>query len=88
MRRVKLEGRQIEPWRRLDVNGEQVVQDRRSGMSLAQVAKKHSVSPASLCGLMKKAMRISLSQFSTLLSDSLIRQEPDNDIRREKHHRL
>ena len=40
MRRARLEGRQIGR-ARLDVDREQVVIDRRSGMSLTQVAKKH-----------------------------------------------
>lgn len=52
MRRAKLEGRQIGR-SRLDVNREQIVFDRRSGMSLTQVAKKHGVSRASVCRLMK-----------------------------------
>jgi len=52
MRRAKLEGRQIGR-SRLDVNREQVVTDRRSGMSLTQVAKKHRISRASVCRLMK-----------------------------------
>jgi DNA invertase Pin-like site-specific DNA recombinase len=39
MRRAKLEGRQIGR-RPLDIDREQVVADRRSGMSLSQVAKK------------------------------------------------
>ena len=54
MRRAKLEGRQIGR-SRLDVNREQVIQDRRAGMSLTQVAKKHSISRASVCRLMKEA---------------------------------
>jgi DNA invertase Pin-like site-specific DNA recombinase len=54
MRRAKLEGRQIGR-SRLDVNREQVVQDRRSGMSLTQVAKRHNISRASVCRLMKGA---------------------------------
>ena len=52
MRRAKLEGRQIGR-SRLDVNREQVVIDRRSGMSLTQVAKRHNISRASVCRLMK-----------------------------------
>ena len=52
MRRAKLEGRQIGRTR-LDINREQVVVDRRSGMSLTQVAKKHGISRASVCRLMK-----------------------------------
>ena len=54
MRRAKLEGRQIGR-SRLDVNREQVVQDRRNGMSLTVVAKRHSISRASVCRLMKEA---------------------------------
>jgi DNA invertase Pin-like site-specific DNA recombinase len=54
MRRAKLEGRQIGR-ARLDINREQVVEDRRSGMSLTAVAKKHAISRASVCRLMKEA---------------------------------
>jgi len=53
MRRARAEGRQIGR-ARLDVNREQVVHDRRSGMSLTRVAKKHSVSRATVCRLMKE----------------------------------
>ena len=54
MRRAKLEGRRIgrAP---LDIDREQVIRDRRSGMSLRQVAKKHGISRASVCRLMKEA---------------------------------
>jgi DNA invertase Pin-like site-specific DNA recombinase len=54
MRRARLEGRQIGRTR-LDVNRQQVIQDRRSGMSLTQVAMKHGISRASVCRLMKEA---------------------------------
>jgi len=54
MARARAEGRQIGR-ARLDVDREQVVSDRRSGMSLTQVAKKHSISRASVCRLMKEA---------------------------------
>jgi len=54
MRRAKLEGRQIGR-ARLDVDRERVVLDRRSGMSLTQVAKRHNISRASVCRLMKEA---------------------------------
>ena len=53
MRRAKLEGRQIGR-ARLDISREQVVRDRRSGMSLTQVAKRHSISRASVCRVMKE----------------------------------
>jgi DNA invertase Pin-like site-specific DNA recombinase len=53
MRRARLEGRQIGR-ARLDVDREQVVVDRRSGLSLTQVAKKHNISRASVCRLMKE----------------------------------
>jgi len=52
MRRAKLEGRQIGR-SRLDVNREQIVHDRRAGMSLTQVARKHGISRASVCRVMK-----------------------------------
>jgi DNA invertase Pin-like site-specific DNA recombinase len=54
MRRAKLEGRQIGR-ARLDVDREQVVIDRRSGLSLTQVAKRHNISRASVCRLMKES---------------------------------
>jgi DNA invertase Pin-like site-specific DNA recombinase len=54
MRRAKLEGRQVGR-ARLDISREQVVQDRRSGMSLTQVAKRHNILRASVCRLMKVA---------------------------------
>src|ERR1700688_3134006 len=47
MRRAKLEGRQIGR-ARLDINRQQVVEDRRTGMSLTLVARKHSISRASV----------------------------------------
>ena len=53
MRRARLEGRQIGR-ARLDVDRQQVVLDRRSGMSLTQVAKRHNISRASVCRLMKE----------------------------------
>jgi DNA invertase Pin-like site-specific DNA recombinase len=54
MRRAKLEGRQIGR-ARLDVDRGQVVEDRRSGLSLTAVAKRHSISRASVCRLMKES---------------------------------
>ena len=56
MRRARLEGRQIGR-ARLDIDREQVVQDRRSGLSLTTVAKRHSISRATVCRLMKEANR-------------------------------
>ena len=53
MRRARLEGRQIGRTP-LDIDREQVVRDRRSGMSLTCVAKKHRISRASVCRLMKE----------------------------------
>jgi DNA invertase Pin-like site-specific DNA recombinase len=54
MRRAKLEGRRIgrAP---LNIDREQVVEDRRSGMSLTKVAQKHHISRASVCRLMREA---------------------------------
>jgi DNA invertase Pin-like site-specific DNA recombinase len=54
MRRAKLEGRQIGR-ARLDIDRQQVVEDRRTGMSLTLVARKHSISRASVCRLMKQS---------------------------------
>ncbi len=54
MRRAALEGRQIGR-SRLDIDRGQVVIDRRSGLSLTQVAKRHNISRASVCRLMKEA---------------------------------
>lgn len=54
MRRARLEGRQIGR-ARLDVDREQVIIDRRSGLSLTQVANKHRISRASVCRLVKEA---------------------------------
>jgi DNA invertase Pin-like site-specific DNA recombinase len=56
MRRAKLEGRRIgrAP---LNINREQVVADRCSGMSLTQVASKHRISRASVCRLVNESER-------------------------------
>ena len=54
MRRAKLEGRRIGRTP-LDIDREQVVSDRRSGMSLTQVSKKHHISRASVCRLVKES---------------------------------
>ena len=54
MRRAKLEGRRIGRTR-LNIEREQVIEDRRSGMSLTEVATKHHISRASVCRLVKEA---------------------------------
>jgi DNA invertase Pin-like site-specific DNA recombinase len=54
MRRAKLEGRQIGR-KPLDIDREQVVRDRFTGMALSQVARKHRISRASVCRLANKA---------------------------------
>jgi DNA invertase Pin-like site-specific DNA recombinase len=54
MRLARLSGKTIGR-ARLDIDREQVVQDRRSGMSVTQVAKRHNISRASVCRLMKGA---------------------------------
>jgi transposase-like protein len=56
MRRAKLKGRRIGR-KPLDIDREQVVRDRRSGMSLRQVAREHGISRASVCRLVKEAGR-------------------------------
>jgi DNA invertase Pin-like site-specific DNA recombinase len=62
MRRASLEGRQIGR-ARLNVDRQQVVIDRRSGMSLMEVAKRHNISRASVCPLMKELTRLPVPQF-------------------------
>jgi hypothetical protein len=54
-------------WAQADINRERVVQDRRTGMSLTLVARKHSVSRATVCRLMKEFNENSAS--AVLLSD-------------------
>src|SRR5246127_2576154 len=54
MRRAKLEGRRIGRTP-LDIDREQVVSDRRSGMSLTKVAQRYHISRASVCRLMREA---------------------------------
>jgi DNA invertase Pin-like site-specific DNA recombinase len=54
MRRAKLEGRRIGRTP-LDIDREQVVSDRRSGMSLTKVASNHRISRASVCRLVKES---------------------------------
>src|SRR5580704_8322985 len=55
MRRAKLEGRRIgrAP---LDIDRVQVVADRRSGMSLTEVAKKYRISRATVCRLVNESV--------------------------------
>jgi DNA invertase Pin-like site-specific DNA recombinase len=54
MRRAKLEGRRIGRTP-LNIDREQVVEDRRSGMSLTKVAQRHKISRASVCRLVRDA---------------------------------
>ena len=54
MRRAKLEGRRIGRTP-LNINREEVVSERRSGMSLTKVAQRHRISRASVCRLMREA---------------------------------
>jgi DNA invertase Pin-like site-specific DNA recombinase len=54
MRRAKLEGRRIGRTP-MNINREEVVSDRRSGMSLTKVAQRHRISRASVCRLVKEA---------------------------------
>jgi DNA invertase Pin-like site-specific DNA recombinase len=63
MRRAKLEGRRIgrAP---LQINREQVVADRRSGMSLTEVAKKHHVSRATVCRLVTESSGLKKARVS------------------------
>jgi DNA invertase Pin-like site-specific DNA recombinase len=72
MRRARLEGRQIGRTR-LDIDREQVVIDRRTGMSLTQVAKRHNISRASVCRLMKEATGKTVS--AVLVGDGSVGQQ-------------
>jgi len=73
MRRAKLEGREIGR-ARLDINREQIVEDRRGGMSLTQVAKRHSISRASVCRLMKEFNGHSPSATAVVSGNNLVAQ--------------
>ena len=76
MRRAKLEGRRIgrAP---LDIDRGQVVSDRRSGMSLTQVAKKHCISRASVCRLMKV---VDAGDPHPSLQEAVLRDPPVADV--------
>jgi DNA invertase Pin-like site-specific DNA recombinase len=65
MRRAKMEGRRIgrSP---LDVDRAAIVQDRHSGLSLTTVARKHSVSRATVCRLINQAKVTSASPCTGL----------------------
>lgn len=76
MRRAKLEGRQIGR-ARMDVNREQVVIDRRSGMSLTEVARKHKISRASVCRLMKESSEMSHPAACINTGEFLHQAEPE-----------
>jgi DNA invertase Pin-like site-specific DNA recombinase len=68
MARARREGRQIGR-ARLDIDRGQVVIDRREGLSLTLVARKHSISRASVCRLMKEAngvCSLSLNEVETV----------------------
>jgi DNA invertase Pin-like site-specific DNA recombinase len=67
MRRAKLEGRRIgrAP---LNIDREQIVRDRRSGLSLRQVARKHGISRASVCRLVKESGAEAHVQSATKLA--------------------
>jgi DNA invertase Pin-like site-specific DNA recombinase len=54
MRRAKLEGRRIGRTP-LNIDRQQVVEDRQSGLSLTKVAQRHKISRASVCRLMREA---------------------------------
>ncbi len=73
MRRAKLEGRQIGR-ARMDINREQVVEERRSGLSLTVVAKRHAISRASVCRLMKEANGHPSTQVVLASGDDLLAQ--------------
>jgi len=68
--RARMEGKAIGR-ARLDIDRQQVVRDRRLGMSLTQVAKRHNISRASVCRLMKEAGTVaSLSSVQGAILDA------------------
>jgi DNA invertase Pin-like site-specific DNA recombinase len=73
MRGARLEGRQIGR-ARLDIDSEQVVSDRRGGMSLTQVAKRNSISRESVCRLMKEFNGHSPSAAAVVSGNNLVAQ--------------
>jgi DNA invertase Pin-like site-specific DNA recombinase len=79
MRRAKLEGRRIgrAP---LDIDRGQVVADRRSGMSLSQVAQKHGISRASVCRL--------FNQFGGLKKSSVPRPGEEGSVPLTEEYKL
>jgi DNA invertase Pin-like site-specific DNA recombinase len=77
MRRARLEGRQIGR-ARLDVDRARVVEDRRSGMSLTQVARKHGISRATVCRLMKDAKG---SDLRLDAPDTVLHPAPPSELR-------
>jgi DNA invertase Pin-like site-specific DNA recombinase len=68
MARARAEGRQIGR-ARLNVDREQIIIDRHSGMSLTQIATKHGISRASVCRLMKQS---TVADSRPSLPDSLV----------------
>jgi DNA invertase Pin-like site-specific DNA recombinase len=78
MRRAKLEGRQIGR-ARLDVDRQRVIEDRRTGMSLTQVASKHSISRASVCRLMNEANQVVIG--AGVPTAERLRYESDTHLR-------
>jgi DNA invertase Pin-like site-specific DNA recombinase len=74
MRRAKLEGRRIgrAP---LDIDKEQVVRDRQSGMSLSRVARKHGVSRATVCRVVR-AQQLGSAGELPYEADEPIQQKP------------
>jgi DNA invertase Pin-like site-specific DNA recombinase len=83
MRRAKLEGRQIGR-ARLDVDRQQVVIDRRSGMSLTQVARKHAISRASVCRMVKESNSHPLLAPTPENSHTKLERERMNDNRQTR----
>lgn len=74
MRRARLEGQKIgRP--ALDVDRDQIVRDRLSGISLTEVAKKHGCSRATVCRLVKEALPLQ-SRTESILPSGYVRLQP------------
>jgi DNA invertase Pin-like site-specific DNA recombinase len=80
MRRAKLEGRRIgrAP---LNIDRQQVVSDRLSGMSLTEVAKKYRISRATVCRLVKESGGLKKSTVPHLGNKERVVPPPEsNDL--------
>jgi hypothetical protein len=74
MRRRKQDGLPVgrQP---LDIDHDLIVQDRMSGMSLTDVARKHSISRASVVKWVRQAKQISLTPIAVVSTGQYLAEE-------------